>query len=252
MMEPDSAETCSLSVVIPFHNEEGHARSVLQETDDAARRSGRSYEILAVDDGSTDGTARELAATAADLPAVRVVRAEVNQGQSAAFLAGFRAARGAVIVTMDGDGQNPPGEMPRLLEMLDDADMVCGRRTVRRDSRLRRLLSSVANRTRRMVTGDPVHDTGCSLKAFRREVAEAFVPFRGVHRFFPALAMRAGWRVVETPVAHRPRSGGATKYSFRNRGLRTITDLWGVWWLGRRRLDLGAFAESADREGLSE
>lgn len=250
MIVSRSTKTCSLSVVIPFYNEEENVRTVVQEVDRAASQwGGASYEILAVDDGSTDGTARELAVAAAELPAVRVLRSEQNQGQSAAFLAGFRAARGEVIVTLDGDGQNPPEEIPRLLHLLGGADMVCGWRTNRRDSWIRRRLSRLANLARRLVTGDRVHDTGCSLKAFRREVADAFVAFRGAHRFFPALAIQAGWRVTETPVAHRPRSGGATKYSFRNRGLRTLTDLWGVWWLGRRRLDVGAYTESAREEG---
>jgi glycosyltransferase involved in cell wall biosynthesis len=249
MIASRSAETCAVSVVIPFYNEEDNVRAVLEEVDRVAQSWKRSYEIVAVDDGSTDGTRRELARAVGGAAAVRVLRSAKNQGQSAAFLAGFRAARGEIIVTMDGDGQNPPEEIARLLAGLDKADMVVGWRAERRDSPLRRGLSQCANFLRRLVTADRVHDTGCSLKAFRREVAESFVPFRGAHRFLPALAVQSGWRVAEVPVTHRPRTRGATKYSFRNRGLRTCTDLWGVWWLGRRRLNVTGYVESVPGEG---
>ncbi len=241
----------SYSVVVPFFNEEGNVRAVVEETLQVMSGLGREYEFVAVDDGSTDGTGRILGELLAEHPGtLRVLTAPENRGQSAAFLAGFRAAKGDVLITMDGDGQNRPEDIPKLLALLGDADMVCGWRVDRRDTPMRRWISSTANFIRRLAVRDGVHDTGCSLKVFRRDVADAFLPFHGAHRFFPAFAVQAGFRVIEEPVGHRPRRAGKTKYSFRNRGLRTLTDLFGVSWFGRRRIDLGGYRPGG--KGASE
>jgi len=219
------------SVVVPLFNEADNVAILQREIWQVL--AGRNYELILVDDGSTDGTVEKVQSG----PEVRVMRFEKNAGQSAAMLAGIRAANGAAIVLLDGDLQNDPGDIPRLLAALEDgADLVCGFRMNRQDTMVKKLTSRVANFVRSRFVGDGVRDTGCTLKAMRRECAAALVPFKGVHRFIPALVKNAGFRVVEIPVNHRARQFGVSKYGLGNRALRATTDMFGVRWLISRRI----------------
>jgi dolichol-phosphate mannosyltransferase len=167
-----------------------------------------------------------------------VIRFEKNAGQSAAMYAGLQAARGAIVVLIDGDLQNDPADIPKLLsEISRDADLVCGYRALRRDTRVKRITSRIANAVRSRYTKDGVRDTGCTLKAMRRDCISALIPFKGMHRFSPALIKNAGYRLVEIPVNHRPRRFGQTKYGLGNRAVRATADMFGVRWLLSRRLN---------------
>jgi dolichol-phosphate mannosyltransferase len=167
-----------------------------------------------------------------------VIRFEKNSGQSAAIYAGLRAVRGATAVLIDGDLQNDPADIPRLLaEVARGADLVCGYRVKRQDTLVKRVTSRIANSVRSRFTKDGVRDTGCTLKAMRRECVSALVPFKGMHRFIPALVKAAGYRLIEVPVNHRPRRFGESKYSLGNRALRATIDMFGVRWLLSRRLN---------------
>ena len=222
----------AVSVVAPLFNEE-ESISILQQELSVALK-GVDYEIIFVDDGSIDRTAERIEAA----PNVRVIRFEKNTGQSAAIYAGLHAARGAIAVLIDGDLQNDPADIPRLLsEIARGADLVCGYRAQRRDTRVKRLTSRIANAVRSRFTKDGVRDTGCTLKAMRRECVSALVPFKGMHRFIPALVKGAGYQLVEIPVNHRPRRFGQSKYGLGNRAVRATMDMFGVRWLLSRRLN---------------
>jgi dolichol-phosphate mannosyltransferase len=221
-----------LSVVVPLYNEEANL-PILQEELRAAL-SGLDYEIIFVDDGSIDHSAERIETA----PNVRVIRFEKNAGQSAAIHAGLTAARGATVVIIDGDLQNDPADIPKLLaEIARGADLVCGYRVKRRDTVTKRLTSRIANTVRSRFTKDGVRDTGCSLKAMRRECVNTLFPFKGMHRFIPALVKAAGYRLVEVPVNHRPRRFGQSKYGLGNRAVRATIDMFGVRWLLSRRLN---------------
>jgi dolichol-phosphate mannosyltransferase len=192
------------------------------------------HEIIFVDDGSSDRTVERIATG----PNIRVIRFQKNTGQSAAIYAGLQAGRGATAVLIDGDLQNDPADIPRLLAEIErGADLVCGYRVKRKDTVVKRLTSRTANAVRSRFTKDGVRDTGCTLKAMRRECVSALVPFKGMHRFIPALVKGAGYRVVEIPVNHRPRRFGQSKYGLGNRALRATIDMFGVRWLLSRRLN---------------
>jgi dolichol-phosphate mannosyltransferase len=221
----------ALSVIVPLFNEEENVPILQGEIDRALR--GIEYEIVFVDDGSTDQTAARISPG----DRVRILRFAHNEGQSAAMIAGLREARGRRIVTIDGDLQNDPADIPALLARLDEgADLVCGYRARRADTLVKKLTSRIANFVRSRFVGDGVRDTGCTLKAMRRECVPALVPFKGVHRFIPALIKGAGFRVVEHPVNHRPRRFGSSKYGLGNRAVRATLDMFGVRWLQSRRL----------------
>jgi len=229
MNEPTSPV---VSVVVPVFNEEENM-SILQSELRAALK-GLDHEIIFVDDGSTDRSAEKIEAG----PNVRIVRFEKNTGQSAALYAGIYAAHGQIIVMIDSDLQNDPADIPRLLEEISrGAELVCGYRAKRKDTITKRLTSRIANFVRSRFTKDYVRDTGCTLKAMRRECADALVPFKGMHRFIPALLRGAGYCLVEIPVNHRPRRFGQTKYGFGSRALRATMDMFGVRWLLSRRLN---------------
>jgi len=228
----EEAGSPAVSVVAPLFNEE-ESISILQQELSVALK-GVDYEIIFVDDGSIDRTAERIEAA----PNVRVIRFEKNTGQSAAIYAGLHAARGAIAVLIDGDLQNDPADIPRLLsEIARGADLVCGYRAQRRDTRVKRLTSRIANAVRSRFTKDGVRDTGCTLKAMRRECLCALVPFKGMHRFIPALVKGAGYQLVEIPVNHRPRRFGQSKYGLGNRAVRATMDMFGVRWLLSRRLN---------------
>jgi len=222
----------AVSVIVPLFNE-AENMSILQAELGAAL-SGLNYEIIFVDDGSVDGTFERIKPTRN----IRVIRFEKNTGQSAAIYVGLSAAQGAVVVLIDGDLQNDPADIPRLLaEIARGADLVCGYRAKRKDTWTKRLTSRIANAVRSRFTKDGVRDTGCTLKAMRRDCVSVLVPFKGMHRFVPALIKAAGYRLVEIPVNHRPRRFGHSKYGLGNRAIRATIDMFGVRWLLSRRLD---------------
>jgi glycosyltransferase involved in cell wall biosynthesis len=226
-----------VSVVIPFFDEEESAGPLLAELRPVLDGLGRPYEVVLVNDGSRDATGERLREAAAAWPQARVLELARNQGQASALLCGLHAARGAVLVTLDGDGQNDPADIPRLLAGLADADLVAGVRADRHDSALRKWMSRSANRVRASFLGDGLRDSGCALKAFRREVLGALLPIRTLYSFIPALAAGAGFRVVEVPVGHRPRERGTSKYGLRVMLWRPALDMLGVKWFLARRIE---------------
>jgi dolichol-phosphate mannosyltransferase len=228
----------ALSVVVPVKDEAGNLLPLIEEIH-AALEGAVSFEIVYVDDGSGDATASELAEAWRRFPRLTVVRHRTACGQSMALLSGVRASRADWIATLDGDGQNPPADILKLIAARDAAadprlTLVAGERAERRDSALRRLSSRLANGLRMRVLKDGVRDTGCGLKLIRRDAYLSFPAFDHMHRFLPALAQGRGGRVVVVPVAHRPRSRGRTKYGVGNRLWVGLVDLFGVLWLKRR------------------
>ena len=223
----------TLSIVIPLYNEEDNIAQLQQEL--ASALAGIDHEIILVDDCSQDRTLARIERR----PEVRVVEFAKNTGQSAAMYAGIQAARGDVIVLLDGDRQNDPADIPRLLaEIEKGADLVCGYRANRKDIASKRVQSRIANFVRSRFTGDGVRDTGCTLKAMRRQCREALVPFYGMHRFIPALIKGMGYRLVEIPVNHRPRVAGVSKYGFGNRAWKATCDMFAVKWLLSRQFQI--------------
>jgi glycosyltransferase involved in cell wall biosynthesis len=221
-----------VSVIVPLFNEEENV-PILQAELRAALRA-IDHEFIFVDDGSADRTVERIEPA----PNLRVIRFEKNAGQSAAIYAGLQAARGAIVVLIDGDLQNDPADIPKLIDEISrGADLVCGYRALRRDTLVKRLTSRIANAVRSRYTKDGVRDTGCTLKAMRRECVTVLFPFKGMHRFIPALIKDAGYRLVEIPVNHRPRRFGETKYGLSNRAVQATIDMFGVRWLLSRRLN---------------
>jgi dolichol-phosphate mannosyltransferase len=238
-----------LSVVIPVHNETENIEPLAAEIDHAL--AGRcDYEIVFVDDGSDDGTLESLQAARKSRPHLRILRHLICCGQSTAILSGVRAARAPWIATLDGDGQNDPADIPKLLAILlapdgrEELGMVAGYRRKRQDTAWRRFCSKTANAVRAELLGDATPDTGCGLKLFSRELFLSLPYFDHNHRFLPALVQRAGGRVVSVEVNHRPRTRGQSKYGAWNRLWVGIIDLFGVMWL-QRRAKLPRFEEVA-------
>lgn len=230
-----------LSIVIPAYNEAECLGPLLGEVQTAF--DGREpYEVLCVDDGSTDQTAQVLRSTRAHYPELRILRHGSRSGQSAALWTGIRRARAQWVATLDGDGQNDPRELLRLLEARDaspDRDalwLVTGIRRKRQDSMIKRVSSRVANAVRGRILRDHISDTGCGLKLMHRDRILTIPSFDHMHRFLPALVMRGGGRVLTVEVGHRARTAGATKYGIRNRLFVGVIDLLGVWWLQRRAM----------------
>jgi dolichol-phosphate mannosyltransferase len=242
---PPTLPPVDLSVVVPVYDEEGAAAGLAREI--AAAFAGWRHEILFVNDASRDATLQALQAVQAGLPQLRVLSHAANAGQSRAIRTGVLAARGAVILTLDGDGQNDPADGPRLVESLltggADLAMVAGRRARRQDSRAKRLGSRFANGMRRRLLQDGADDTGCGLKAIRREAYLRLPYFDHMHRFIPALLLREGYRIAFADVGHRPRTTGRSKYSNFGRLRASVADLAGVLWLRARSRSPGAVRE---------
>jgi dolichol-phosphate mannosyltransferase len=236
------------SVVMPFFNEEGNVDPVVQELRGVLENQSHTYEVVLVDDGSVDGTAKQLEQQIANWSAARILRLARNSGQAAALLAGMNSAKGRNIVLLDGDGQNDPRDIEKALPLLGQYDMVMGHRVNRHDSFKRRLISQLGNSVRRLFTKDGVADAGCGLKVFRREVLEAFIPIRTLYSFMPALAKAAGFSIGEIPVNHRPRRTGTPKYNLRVFLWRPALDLLGVWWFSHRRCPRIGIKEMTDDE----
>jgi glycosyltransferase involved in cell wall biosynthesis len=227
-----------ISFVIPAHNEAENVPPLVAEILAALRPTGRRFEIVLIDDRSSDDTWNVLQRLATAHREVQPRRMEKQSGQSAALSAGFDVARGAIVVTMDADLQNDPADIPKLLAPLDrgEADCAIGWRRDRRDPWSKKIVSKIANGVRNWMTGECVKDTGCGLKAFRRESLAKIARFNGMHRFFPTLVKMHGYTVSEIPVNHRPRTHGKTHYNLFNRFLRPMADLLAVRWLQKRTL----------------
>lgn len=219
----------SRSIIVPFYNEEACVTTVIEEI----RQAQPEAEIIAIDDGSTDKTWELIQS----IPDVLGLHFTSNRGQSAAIYAGLTHAGGQIAVLLDGDGQNDPKDIDKLIAKLPDSDVVIGYRAKRKDTLSRRLASRFANRIRRMFLEDGVRDTGCSLKVFPREYVEILVPFNGLHRFLPAIFKKAGLKLDEVAVNHRPRVDGISKYTNWERALRGIYDLFGVAWILNRKIN---------------
>ncbi len=226
------------SILIPFFNEAESCSALLGEVRAVLSGLGGESEVIAVDDGSRDGTLAILRELSASWSALRVISFVRNCGQAAALYAAMAAARAPILVTLDGDGQNDPADIPLLLARLGEADLVAGVRAERQDSWLRRRMSRFANGIRSRLLGDGMTDSGCALKAFRREVVPAFLPMRTLYSFMPALAIAAGFKVVEQPVRHRERRSGTSKYGLGVMLWRPALDMLGVWWWRHRRFPL--------------
>ncbi|HEX2855188.1 MAG TPA: glycosyltransferase family 2 protein [Opitutaceae bacterium] len=237
----------SLSVVIPFFNEEAAAFQIVDELCQEMTHLENGWEAILVNDGSKDGTAAELERARARWPQCRVLHLAQNRGQGGALLHGIQAATAPIIGMMDGDGQNVPGDLHDLLPLLLQADMVVGVRVDRHDSKLRHIMSRIANRVRGTLLRDGVSDAGCALKVFRREVVESFLPVHMLNPFMPAFAVSGGFRVIERAVRHRERQGGESKYGFRVMLWRPMFDMLALAWVLRRRIPVNAkFHESIE------
>lgn len=225
-----------ISVVVPVYDEEGAAPALAREI--ATAFAGRSFEIVFVDDASRDGTCAALKALSAEIPQLRVLGHRKNSGQSRAIRSGILAAQAPVIVTLDGDGQNDPADGPALVDALTaggpDLALVGGERVKRQDSQAKKLASRIGNGVRRRLLQDTALDTGCGLKAFRREAFLRLPYFDHIHRYLPALMLREGYRVEFRPVNHRHRRTGQSKYTNLGRLLASVSDLFGVMWLQSR------------------
>lgn len=227
-----SDNAIQVSVVVPLFNEEDNVPELQRQLEEAMK--GYRYELVFVDDGSSDQTVQRVNLT----PQVTLLKFKKNAGQSAAMYAGIMAAKGEVVAMLDGDLQNDPADIPLLVEKLKEGyDLVCGYRAKRKDTTFKRIQSRIANNVRSRFIGDGVRDTGCSLKALKREARQGLIPFNGMHRFIPALIRHAGYRITEIPVNHRPRIHGVSKYNFANRALRATKDMVGVSWLLSRRMN---------------
>ena len=225
----------AVSVVVPVKDEAGNVGPLAREI--AAALRAEPHEIIFVDDGSTDATAAELRVLKTEIPALRVLRHARNLGQSRSIRTGVMAARGGIVVTLDGDGQNDPADTPKLLALLRSDPglaMVSGVRVKRQDKASRRLASRLGNGFRNALLGDGASDTGCGLKAFHRDMFLGLPYFDHMHRFLIALIQREGGKVGYAPVNHRPRLQGASKYTNFGRLLVSVHDLLGVRWLQRR------------------
>ena len=245
MAHKPTSEAPDISVVAPVFDEEGAAPGLAREI--AAAFEGRNFEIVFVDDASRDGTRAALMALQSEIPQLRVLPHRRNAGQSRAIRTGVLAARGAVIVTLDGDGQNDPIDGPRLVDALlagpPELALVGGERVKRQDSRAKKVASRIGNGVRKRLLRDTANDTGCGLKAFRREAFLRLPYFDHIHRYLPALMQREGYQTAFLPVNHRHRQTGASKYTNLGRLWASLSDLFGVIWLQSRARNPGGVDE---------
>lgn len=243
---------CDLSIIVPVYNEEENILPLAQEVKSALEAGSWKYELVFVDDASTDDTWRLIQEARYLDPRIRGIRHGKNAGQSAALWTGIRATSGRLIATMDGDRQNDPADFPRLLRELETYDFVCGVRTKRQDNLMRRVSTWVARKARKLVLKVDFADTGCALRVFKRSSLEDVFGFNGLHRFLPVLVHGAGAKTLEVPVNHRPRVAGVSKYGIWNRLGRGILDLFAIAWFQRRRLPLISLEDTGPVKDLVE
>lgn len=225
-----------ISVIAPVYNEKENIARFIRRTEQALKKKFDSYEIILVDDGSTDGSREVLDKEASQNGHVKVFHFTKNNGQTAALDAGFKMCSGDYVVTMDSDLQTDPEDIYVLLAYIDDYDMINGRRETREDGFKRKLSSFVGNTLRNLITDDNIKDTGCPLKLFKKEVVKSYYLFEGMHRFLPTLAKMNGFRVIEVPVRHYDREFGKSKYGVFNRLFKALKDAFAVRWMKKRRL----------------
>jgi glycosyltransferase involved in cell wall biosynthesis len=232
----DESKDVEMSVVVPVYNEEANLPILIPQLVKVFDRLDSLYEMIFVDDGSSDGSRKLLKEMASQVPSLRVVGLKQNRGLSTALLAGMREARGRIIVTLDSDLQNDPEDIPRLLEYLDRYDMATGWRQKREDPWLKRIASRIGNSVRNRLSGERINDSACTLRVFRRECLQDIPIFNGMHRFMSTLVKMKGYRIIEVPVTHHPRKYGESKYNIRNRMWRSFVDLLAVRWMKGRRI----------------
>ncbi len=227
-----------ISFVIPVFNEEKNLEPLYREITEAAGQMGHAYEILLVDDGSIDGSLTAIKGLAEEDARVRYISLACNTGQSAALSAGFQYASGDIIITMDGDLQNDPTDIPGMLAYYGEYDMVTGWRQDRQDSFGKKVAGRIGNAFRNLVTGDAIRDTGCSLKIMNGPMVRRIKLFKGLHRFLPTLMRLEGARVMEVKVNHRPRLHGVSKYGNLHRGIEGFFDVFVMRWMMRKKIQL--------------
>ena len=232
----DELKDVEMSVVVPVYNEQANLSMLIPKLVEVFDRLGSLYEMIFVDDGSSDGSRKLLKEMASQVPSLRVVGLKQNRGLSTALLAGMREARGRIIVTLDSDLQNDPEDIPRLLDYLDRYDMATGWRQKREDPWLKRIASRIGNSVRNRLSGERINDSACTLRVFKRECLQDIPIFNGMHRFMSTLVKMRGYRIVEVPVTHHPRKYGESKYNIRNRIWRSFVDLLAVRWMKGRRI----------------
>jgi dolichol-phosphate mannosyltransferase len=224
------------SIVIPLKDEESNIEELVEEIEPVMQNLGHPWEMICIDDGSQDQTLPLLRKLQKSRPYLQIISFEKNYGQTSAFDAGFRTARGEFVITIDGDRQNDPADIPRLISAMDGYDLICGRRRTRKDPWKKKIISTVANSIRSRLCKDGISDTGCSLKLYRAQSLKQIPLYEGMHRFLPALFLIYGFKVGEVPVNHRERTKGETKYNVFNRSFNTIADMFAVRWMAKRRL----------------
>jgi dolichol-phosphate mannosyltransferase len=234
------------SVVIPMKNEEGNIANLLNELEPVMHKLQQPWELLCIDDGSTDRTLPLLKELTKTKSYLRLLVFDKNYGQSSAFDAGFRQAKGEFIITLDGDCQNDPNDIPKLVALMDNCDLACGCRDKRNDPLLKKAISFFANKVRSRFCKDGMRDTGCSLKVYRRACFDKIKMFHGMHRFLPALFKIEGFAIQQVSVNHRQRLKGKTKYNLFNRSFNTVADMFAVRWMYKRRLQYTIKKELSD------
>ena len=242
-MKNTSPSDLDLSIVIPVYNERDNLVPLEEKLEKVLSKLQLTYEIIMVDDGSVDGSPHIIKSIKKTNPRIKLIRFGSNHGQSAAFAAGFKAARGKYFVTLDADLQNNPADIPLLLEKMDEFDVVCGWRFKRNDPWIKRVSSKIGNAVRNSLSQEEIADTGCSLKAFRRECFNNVKLFKGMHRFFPTLMKMEGFRVTQVKVSHHPRLHGESKYNIRNRLFSSLHDLMAIRWMKKRQINYDIIEE---------
>ena len=236
-------ETIEISIVVPVYNERENLVLLDQEITKSIKPLNKNYEVILVDDGSTDGSSELIRVLQEKNSTIRLIRFGHNHGQTAAFAAGFDKARGDIIITMDADLQNSPSDIPLLLTAIKDYDVVCGWRHKRNDPWIKKISSKVANSVRNSLSDESIADTGCSLKAFRRECFKDIKLYNGMHRFFPTLMKMEGFSVTQVKVGHYPRIHGHSKYNIRNRLFASFKDLLAIRWMKKRQINYDIIEE---------
>ncbi len=225
-----------ISVVIPVYNEEENLPVLIPQIVEVLKPLGKTYEMIFVDDGSKDRSRRLLKEMAVQYPQIRLLGFKENCGETAAGAAGIKEARGRVVITIDADLQNDPKDIPKMLDYLNEYDMVTGWRQKREDSWVKRITSRIANRIRNSLSEEEIQDSGCTFRAYKRECLRDIKLYKGMHRFLPTLVKMEGYRVIEIPIAHHPRKFGVSKYTTWNRMWRAFIDLLAVKWMKSRHI----------------
>lgn len=223
-----------ISLIVPFYNEEENISFVIKEVFDVLEKLNEPFEIIAIDDGSTDNTLKVLLNLKNEIKNLRVLKAEKNGGQSSAVWAGIISSKGDILITIDGDGQNDPSIIPEMLQNLKDFQMIVGVREKRKDSLWKRFSSKIANGFRRLILKDPFKDIGCGLRVFKKDILKYIPPFKTIHRFLPILVQWSGYKILEVKVKHRERFLGKSKYGTWKRLINGLYDLNGLRWLYKR------------------